>query len=125
MHLTLWAGRFVAAVVFVLLFTLPALLQWYSQFRFLTYTEYLAVMIAFYLCAVAVGIALWNMDGLLRAILDSLVFTHENVRKLRIIRWCCFSVAAICVPAACCYYPLVFMTLVMGFLSLAVSVVVR
>ena len=124
-HLTLWANRLVAAVVFVLLFTLPALLQWYSQFRFLNQTEYTAIMIAFYFCAVAVGIALWNMDSLLRAILESQVFTHENVRKLRLIRWCCFAVAVICIPAACCYYPLVFMVLVMGFLSLAVTVVVR
>ena len=75
--------------------------------------------------SVAVGIALWNMDSLLRAILASQVFTHENVRKLRLIRWCCFAVAVICIPAACFYYPLVFMVLVMGFLSLAVTVVVR
>ena len=113
------------AVVFALLFMLPTVLQWYSQYRYLTQPEYTAICIAFYLCAVAVGVALWNMDGLLRSILASLVFTHENVRRIRIIRWCCFAVALICLPAACCYYPLVFMVLVMGFLSLAVTVVVR
>ena len=124
-RLTLWAGRFVAAVVFVLLFMLPTVLQWYSRYRMLTALEYDAITVAFYLCAVAVGLALWNMDALLREILASRVFTRENVRKIRIIRWCCVAVAAICIPAAFCYYPLVFMVLVMGFLSLAVTVVVR
>ena len=124
-HLTIWAGRFVAAVVFALLFLLPTVLRWYSCYRVLTQLEYDAISIAFYLCAVAVGIALWNMDSLLRSIAAAQVFTHENVRKIRIIRWCCFAVAMICVPAAFCYYPLVFMVLVMGFLSLAVTVVVR
>lgn len=124
-HVTLWAGRLVAAVVFVLLFTLPTVLQWYGQYRALTQLESNAITAAFYLCAVAVGIALWNMDSLLRSILNAEVFTHENVRKIRMIRWCCFGVSVICIPAAFCYYPLVFMVLVMGFLSLAVTVVVR
>ena len=124
-HVTLWAGRLVAAVVFALLFTLPTVLQWYGQYRPLTPLEETAITAAFYLCAVAVGIALWNVDGLLRAILAGQVFTHENVRRIRIIRWCCFAVSVICMPAALCYYPLVFMVLVMGFLSLAVTVVVR
>jgi len=112
-------------VVFCLLFTLPAVLQWYSQYRPLTQPENTAITAAFYLCAVAVGLALWNMDGLLRQILQNQVFTHENVRRIRVIRWCCLAVALICIPAAFCYYPLVFMVLVMGFLSLAVTVVVR
>lgn len=124
-HLTMWAGRFVAAVVFALLFLLPTVLQWYSCYRVLTQLEHDAITVAFYLCAVAVGIALWNMDGLLRAIGAAQVFTHENARKIRIIRWCCLAVTVICIPAAFCYYPLVFMVLVMGFLSLAVTVVVR
>ena len=124
-HVTLWAGRLVAAVVFCLLFTLPAVLQWYSRFRPLTETERTAIMAAFYLCAVAVATALWSMDSLLRAILANQVFTHENVCRIRVIRWCCLAVALICIPAAFCCYPLVFMVLVMGFLSLAVTVVVR
>lgn len=124
-HVTLWAGRLVAAVVFCLLFTLPAVLQWYSQYRPLSGLESTAITIAFYLCAVAVALALWNMDSLLRQILQNQVFTHENVRRIRVIRWCCLAVALICIPAAFCYYPLVFMVLVMGFLSLAVTVVVR
>ena len=122
---TLWAGRLVAAVVFALLFTLPAVLQWYEQYRPLSNVEYTAITVAFYLCAVAVEVAFWNVDGLLRNILAGQVFTYENVRKIRIIRWCCVAVAVICLPAAFCYYPLVFMVLVMGFLSLAVTVVVR
>lgn len=122
---TLWVNRLVALVVFVLLFTLPALLDWYCQFRSLLPLERTALTIAFYCCAVVIFIALWNMDALLRRIRAGQVFIHENVRHIRVIQWCCGATALICVPAAACYYPLVFMVAVMGFLFLAVSVVCR
>lgn len=122
---TLWATRLVAAVIFVLLFTLPLLLDWYSQFRVLLDLERTALTIAFYCCAVVVFIALWNMDALLRSIRAGQVFIQENVRRIRSIQWCCGVTALICVPAAACYYPLVFMVVVMGFLCLVVSVVCR
>lgn len=122
---TLWANRLVAAVVFILLFTLPALLDWYCRFRLLLPLERIALLIAFYCCAAVIFIALWNMDALLRNIRKEQVFTNQNVRHIRVIRWCCGGTAAICLPAALCYYPLVFVVLVMGFLFLAVSVVCR
>lgn len=122
---TLWATRLVAAEIFVLLFTLPMLLDWYSQFRVLLDLERTALTIAFYCCAVVVFIALWNMDTLLRSIRAGQVFIQENVRRICSIQWCCGVTALICVPAAACYYPLVFMVVVMGFLCLVVSVVCR
>ena len=122
---TLWANRLVAAVVFALLFALPALLDWYCQFRLLLDTERTAILMAFYYCAVVIFIALWNMDTLLRNIRKDEVFTRGNVRRIRVIGWCCGGVALICLPAALRYYPLIFIVLVMGFLFLAVSVVCR
>jgi len=124
-RVTLWANRLVAACLFVLLFTLPAILEWYSQYRALLSLERTALTVAFYCCAAVVAVALWNIDGLLRAIGVQQVFTRENVRRIRVIRWCCAGTALICLPATFCYYPLVFMTLVMAFLSLVVTVVVR
>ena len=119
---TLWAARLVALVMFVLLFTLPALLDWYCLYRALQPLERTALTIAFYCCSVAVFWALWQMDGLLRSIRRGEVFVIENVRRIGTLQWCCGAVALICIPAAFCYYPLVFMVAVMGFLCLAVSV---
>ena len=122
---TLWATRFVAFAVAVLLFTLPALLDWYCQYRSLLFLERTAITAAFYGCAAVVFIALWNMDALLRAIRAEAVFIRENVRRIRTVQRCCGATALICVPATVCYYPLVFMVVVMGFLCLVVSVVCR
>lgn len=124
-NLTLWATRLVALVVFLLLFTLPAILDWYCTVRPLTASERTVLTAAFYVCAVPVFFALWQMDGLLRSLLAGSVFLRENVGRIRWIQWCCFSVSMICVPAALVYYPLCFLAIIMGFLSLAVAVVCR
>lgn len=119
----LWANRFVALLLGVLVFTLPLLLQWYCQFRELTALEQNAITIAFYCCAVVVMVALWSMDATLRTIRTGQVFVRVNVRRIRIIRWCCGIVGLICIPAACCYYPLIFMVIIMAFLFLVINVV--
>lgn len=124
-RLTLWINRLIAAILFVLLFTLPSLLAWYSKFRFLTETEHTAISIAFYLCAVFVFAALWQMDCLLRSVLRKEVFIHQNVRRIRVVQWCCAAVSLICLPTAFIYYPLVFMVVIMAFLCLVISVVCR
>ena len=120
---TLWANRFIALLLGVLIFTLPLLLRWYCQFRLLSQLEQNAIIIAFYCCAVVVAVALWRMDQVLRAIREGLVFIRENVRRIRTVRWCCGLVGLICLPAAFCYYPLVFMVVIMVFLFLVISVV--
>jgi len=45
-------------------------------------------------CLPALG-ALWALDRLLTAVRHEQVFTAGNVRKLRIISWCCFAAGAI------------------------------
>lgn len=119
---TLFANRLVALILVVLLFTLPMLLDWYCQYRVLTELERTALIAAFYACAGVVGVALWNMDRLLCAIGQGEVFTTKNVRRISAIRWCCGGTALICCPATVCYYPLIFMVIVMVFLFLVVSV---
>ena len=122
---TLWATRLVALILLILIFTLPMLLDWYCQFRTLLPIERTAITAAFYCCAVVISIALWNMDALLCNIRRGQVFILENVRRIRTVQWCCGGTALICVPATVCYYPLVFMVVVMSFLCLVVSVVCR
>jgi hypothetical protein len=121
--ITLWVSRFVAAVLVVLLFTLPAILDWYTGFRFLSDAEQRVITIAFYCCVVVIGFALWNVDSLLRAILSERVFVRENVRSIRRIQWCCGLVAVITGVTCFAYLPLVFLAVIMAFLCLMISVV--
>lgn len=121
--ITLWANRFIALLLIALLFLLPALLRWYGMVRALTDTERMAIIVAFYICAVITGYALWNMDVLLRNIQKQLVFVRENVKRIRWVGWCCAGVSLICFPAAFCYPPLIFMVVIMAFLCLVVGVV--
>ena len=65
------------------------------------------------------------MDKLLRNILKEQVFVRENVTCIRFVRWCCGAISLICFPAACFYMPLFFMVIIMGFLCLVITVVVR
>lgn len=124
-HITIWVNRFVGLVVFSLIFFLPALIDWFSQYRVLTQVERATVAVCFYCCVVFIAVALWSMDRLLAQILQGEVFTRANVRRIRIIQWCCAAVSLICVPASFAYLPLVFLALIMAFLSLTVCVVVR
>lgn len=122
---TLWVNRAVALLVAALLPTLPRILRWYTQIRTLTTTEHTAIMIAFYCCAAVTAVALWNLDSLLRNILQDQVFIHKNVSCIRTIRWSCAIISLICLPAAMIYLPLIFMVIIMAFLSLVITVLVR
>jgi len=124
-HITLWLNRAIGALIVVLLPTTPMILEWVRQYREVTNAEGMAMLIAFYFCAVATAPALWNMDKLLRNILRDKVFVRENVTCIRWVRWCCAAISLICIPAAYFYLPLILMTIIMGFLSLVITVVVR
>lgn len=120
---TLWINRAVAALMGILLFALPSLLDWYARYRFLDDRGRVALVAAFYCCAVFIFVALWFMDGLLRAIRKGEVFVRGNVQRIRRIRLCCGIVSLICLPASFFYLPLSFLVIIMAFLCLAVSVV--
>ena len=120
--LTLWANRAIAAVLLVLIMTLPRLLDWYLKLRPLDSNGKWAILIGFYCCAPMVALALWNLDRLLRGILKNQVFVPSNVRLIRNIRWCCLGVGLICLPASCFYPPLIFIVVIMAFLALVISV---
>lgn len=121
-NITLWANRVVMAGMVVLLFTLKYILNWYEVFRQLLPVERTAIVIAFYCCSVFIFWALWNMEGLLKAILADQVFIKENVKRIRRIQWCCTLVSLICIPACFAYMPLLLVTVIMAFLSLTVNV---
>ena len=121
--LTLLVNRFLTAVMVALLFTLPRILEWYITLRpNLRPSASLAILVSFYLCALAVFPALWNLDALLRNILNREIFVRRNVSAIRRVRWCCLAVSVICCPAAFFYPPLAFMSIIMFFLTLILSV---
>lgn len=121
--ITRWVSRLIALLLVVLIFCLPALLDWYIQFRTMTDLAKTAVTAAFYACVGIIFIALWNVDLLLGSILQDQVFTRENVSRIRRICHCCGAVGLVCIPATVAYLPLIFLVIIMGFLCLAVSVV--
>lgn len=121
--LTFWANRLIALVLVILVFTLPMLLELYCKVRILKPEERVAITIAFYCCAVVTGVALWQMERLLRNILKEKIFIRENVKRISVLQWCCGLISLICLPAAVYYYPLAFVVVIMAFLCLVVSVV--
>lgn len=124
-QIALWINRGVAVGVFTLLFFVPGLIRWYSGIRLLTWLEQITVAACFYACVSPVLLALWQLDRLLAAILEERVFIRENVRRIRIIQWCCLAVSILCIPAAVAYLPLIFLVLIMAFLCLVVCVLTR
>ena len=123
--IALWVNRIVAVSVAAMLFLAPALIRWYSGIRILTLAEQYTVGICFYCSAAPIFLALWNLDRLLAAILEDAVFIRANVRRIRVIQWCCLAVSLLCVPAAFAYLPLIFVVLIMAFLCLTVCVLTR
>lgn len=116
-------GWLLAAAVAGLCLGLYPLLGWYQTLRPLGLHAAVAIFFGYYLCVPAVLTALWNMDRLLGNILRGRVFVEENVRRIGRVCWCCAVVAVINLAAGWFYQPLLFLTAIMTFLSLTVSVV--
>ena len=122
-RVTLWVNRLLALAVAVLVFCMPGLMGWYASVRPLGPKVTAVIIVAYYLCAPVVLYALWCIEKLMGNILADRVFVEDNVRFIRRLRWCCLGVSAVCLPAALRYPPLIFLAVIMAFLSLIVSVV--
>jgi ABC-type glycerol-3-phosphate transport system permease component len=123
-RVTLYANRVVFVVMVVLLLCFPILVERYHRhFRALSHAERTAIIGGFYGCAVWVMQALWKMDKLLRNILSQKLFVEENVKCIDAVRWCCMGVSLICLLASFGFPSLLFLSVIMAFLSLVVSVV--
>ena len=121
---TLSASRFVAALIAFFLIFFPGMVESYHQdFRPLSDSERYALLGAFYLSAVAVELAMYHMDRLLRNILRAELFTSENVSHIRYVRWCCFWVSVVCLFAFFGFPSMIFISTIMAFLALVVTVV--
>ena len=121
---TRWASRAVSVLIAVFLIFFPRMVESYHQnFRELYDSERYALLGAFYLSAVAVEIAMFHMDRLLGNILRAELFTGENVQHIRVVRWCCFWVSLVCLFAFFGFPSMIFISTIMAFLALVVTVV--
>ena len=116
--ITLWANRIVAVAVVIAGIFMP-----FIHTGTTTIPGRVIIAVAFYLSAIATMLALWNVDKLLLNILERRVFTWDNVNCIRTVRWCCLAVSLICLPASVVFGLLIFMVVIMGFLSMMVNVV--
>ncbi len=123
-RITSYATRMIAVVLLVFMCCIVKLLDLYDQYRFpLGLNERIAILAGFYTCCLPIFLALWQMDKLMQNILAEKLFVGENVRLVRIVRWCCLAVSLICLRAAVGYPPLFFLALIMAFLALVVTVI--
>ncbi len=120
---TLYVSRTALGAAVLLGIAMPWVLRWYQTLRELGQYGYWAILLGYYLCLPGVVWALLTMGRLVENILEDQVFTAENVRYIRRIRWCCAWVSLVCLPASVFYPPLCFMTVIMAFLALTVSLV--
>lgn len=120
---TIFLNRAMMALIVLLIFTFPTLLRWYNTVRILIEGENIALIAAFYACVPVVLYALWNLDRLLGSISRGQVFVWDNVYLIRRVCVSCAVVGLICLPAAFAYAPLIFVTVIMGFLCPVVNVV--
>jgi len=120
---TQWINRIVFLVVAGLFFFLPRLLSWYASIRLLAPGQEKVILTAFYCCSAAILYALWCMEKLLANLAVQKVFTVGNVNLIHYVGICCAVVGIICFCAGFSYPPLMFLAIIMGFLSLTVNVV--
>ena len=123
-RITLWVNRLVFSFVIVSMFLVNVVLDWYSGFRYLAPIERTGITAGYFCCVPVIAVALVSLELVMRSVLKGQVLIRENVQRASLVRWCCGVVALICVPVTVCYLPLIFVTVIMAFLCLVLSVVV-
>lgn len=76
-----------------------------------------------YLASVPAVAAFWHLYGLLRDISSSVVFTAQNVARLRVLSWCCIAAGLICLASALYYLPFLLLAVAAAFIGLILRVV--
>ncbi len=99
------------------------LAQWYADYRFARRQNGYLLMTSIYLGSMFAWVCLWELWRLLANIKRGEMFTAENVRRLRIVSWCCVGAAAVCAFSALYYLPFAFVAVAAGFMALIVRIV--
>lgn len=121
--ISLWADRIILGLLAALAIFMPKAVGWYGGLRLLPQRSETWILVAFYLSFLPTAYALLSIDRLLLRIRVGQVFLQTNVQLIRRLIWCCAVVSLITLLAGTQYPPLLFITVIMAFLCLIVSVI--
>ena len=97
--------------------------QWFTVYRF-GYWQYGALLMTSIYAGSAFGwpclYQLWRLLGNIRR---GALFVADNVRRMRIVSWCCVWAALIAALSTAYYPPFLFFAVAAGFLALIVRIV--
>lgn len=97
--------------------------------RFVTYSysakgkDIVLFMATVYSCAVPLGVILWNVYHLVNRIGAQIIFTEENIRRLRLMSWMCFTVTGICLVSMSYYIFYIVIAACAAFMGLLLRVI--
>lgn len=110
-------------LLFAIAVSAPYLASLYAELRSLTNSARLALIWAFYLCALPAAVSLISLLKILFNIRRDQPFLNENSVYMSVVSWCCLAAAVFCGAAGIWYFPLFFITAAMIFLFLIIRIV--
>ena len=99
------------------------LVGFFIRLRGMNWQQGVFMMISIYVCSVFAWIVLYALWRLLKNIRCEDIFTADNVRYLRVISWCCFAVAFVCLVSCLYYLPFIIAAMAAAFMALIVRIV--
>lgn len=116
----------IGALISFCAFSLPGLIKWYFETAHSIDAPvklFKTVLACFYICLPFAFIALVSLLKMLFAINRQEIFTNANIKRLRILSWCCFAVAFVTLVGGWFYYPLLLIAVAAGFIGLILRVI--
>ena len=114
--------RIVLALLFISLFLIPLLINYYLNYTGKLDTLYLPLLIILYASAIPAFITLFSLDKLLRNLGKNIIFEEINTKLLRIISWCCFSICLMFFAHGFYFTISFFISFAAGFISIILRV---
>ena len=96
---------------------------WFIGLRGMAWQTGAALMVTIYLCSVFAWFLLCHLWKLLDNMKKGLVFIEDNVKRLRVVSWCCVGAAVICFASCAYYLPFLFVSIAAAFMALIVRIV--
>ena len=98
-------------------------MRWFIGLRGMAWQTGAALMVTIYLCSVFAWFLLFHLWKLLDNMKKGLVFIEDNVKRLRVVSWCCVGAAVICFASCAYYLPFLFVSIAAAFMALIVRIV--
>ena len=97
--------------------------SWFIHLRNMNWQKGTGFMVTIYLCSVFAWLLLYGLWKLLGNMKSGRVFVEENVKRLRMVGWCCVGAALICLASCVYYLPFLFVSAAAAFMALIVRIV--